>query len=124
MLRITRDLRRLEARLARGLLRDANRLAQSVQSGASQTSFDRSEQLGDLRLGRVRPLGLRNEVDLAPVEALGHDLCAHAAFREAANGGLGCGVQSSVLGLRGLAPLDKLRPSFADEEDFRSSVQA
>ncbi len=80
--------------------RDLDCVAEPRESGCAQTALDRLEQLGDPRLRRVQPLGLRNQVDLSPVEPLRNDLRRDAAPRELGDGRGRRRVECSVL-LRG-----------------------
>ena len=59
-------------------------LAKAVQPDGSQPALDCGEQLADPGLRRIGPLGLGNDVDLAPVKALRHDLGAKRRARRAA----------------------------------------
>src|SRR5512132_1013254 len=77
--------------------RDLDCVAEPPKSGCAQTALDRLEQLGDPRLRRVRPLGLRDQVDLSPVEPLRDDLRRDTAARKLGDGRGRRGVECNVL---------------------------
>ena len=56
--------------------------------------------LADLSLGRIRPLGLGDQVDLPAVQTLRNDLCVEAALGKPRNGDLGGDIEASILGRR------------------------
>src|SRR5262245_66079736 len=86
--------------------------------------FDGSEQLVDSSLRRIGPFRLRDQVDLSPVQALGHDLGAKPSLGEARDD-LGCSrIEGRLLLRRRLSALDQLGAVLVDAEDFGAAVQA
>ena len=95
-----RDLWLRQPGVARRLLRQADTLTKAVQPDGSQPALDCREQLADPGLRRIGPLGLGDDVDLAPVESLRHDLGGNAARGEPRHRVGGCCIERRLFRLR------------------------
>ena len=124
VLAVTRDPGVDQAGLTGPGLGEADDLRQPGDPGPPQPGGDRLEQTADVRLGRVGPRRLGDEVDLAPVEPFGHHPGLEAPLVELPDDHLGGPVERSVLLLVGGAAKDQLRPGGGDLEDLRTPVEA
>ena len=92
--------------------------------GGGQARFERRQQLGDSRLRRVGPLGLGDEVDLASVQSLSHDLHAKASLPQPRGGDVGGNRERLLLRGRGHPAMEQDRAVAPNREDLGSAVQA
>ena len=120
---IARDPRIAQAGVQCGLLGDRGDTVEPGETTREQALFDRREQLSDPRLGRIRPLRLRNQVDLSPVQPVRDDLRAETVLGEPGDRRAGRCGQRLVLGRRRHTSVNQLRPLRSDDVDLRSSVE-
>ena len=97
--------------------------AQPVESRRSQPTLDGDEQLADPRLRRVGPLRFRDQVDLATVETLRHDLRPESVRGEARDGCRRRSVERLLLGRRRDPPLDEPWPRLVDDVNLRAAIE-
>ncbi len=105
-------------------LGEHDRLLKAVQARLEETALDGVKELGDPRLRRIGPLGLRDEVDLPAVQALGDDLGPQPAGGERGDGALGGRVERGILLGRRLAALEQAHVLRICAEDLRAAVHA
>ena len=98
-------------------------LGQPAQPGVGQPLSDGADQSGDPGLRRVGPARLRDQVDLAPVEASDHGGVQAEAGQPLDDRG-GGPVERGVLLGRGHPLVHQLRPGRADPVDLRAAVEA
>ena len=89
--------------------RDLDCDGETRDAGGPQTLLDRGKQLSDLRFGRIRPLRHWDQVDLAPVQPLRHDVGRDASACELRDRGSGCGVQRGIFLPSRLTPVEQSR---------------
>ena len=112
----------IETGVARRLPRDLDDLGQPAEFRGGEPRFDRGQQSVDLRLRRVGPLGQRDQVDLAPVQALGHDFGRETTCRQPFDRECRRTVERIVLGIGGLTAVQEAGPVTVDLVDLRATV--
>jgi hypothetical protein len=121
---VARHLRSFETCLTCGGLGKLDGLPQTGQAGGVQPQLDGGQERVDPRLGRIVPLGLRYQVDLAAVQALGDDLGPQAASGEGGNGCLGRPRERGILFGRRFAAMDEADAPLTDPEGLGAPIQA
>ena len=122
MLGVARHPRRLQTTRLRGNNPQLDRLSNACQPGGSQPSLHRHHELADSRLRGIKPLRLRNQIDLSPVQALGDDLCRHPSPGELLDGRFRCGIEHRLFFRAGNAALDELDAGLARLEHLGAAV--
>ena len=119
---IARNPRIGEPRRVRRAGRDVDDLGQVLNVDRSQACHHGFEEPADVRLLGIDPLRDRDEVDLATIEAVGHNSCLETSLPKAFHCLCGSKVECSVLLHAGRAPFQELRPLPGDLKDLRTSV--
>ena len=112
----------IETCVARRSSRDLDDLGQTAEFRGAEPRLDRGEQPVDLRLRRVGPFGQRDQVDLAPVQALGHDFGHETACRQPFDRECRRTVERIVLGIAGLTAVQQAGPITVDLVELRATV--
>ena len=98
--------------------------ARSAIPAAPRRAVTALEQPVGLGLLGVGPLGHRDEVDLAPVEPLGHDPCLEATVGQTGHGDGRRAVEGQVLGVGGVPTVEEDRALGRHLEDLRAPIAA
>ena len=96
VLRVTRHLGIGEPGFDRAPFRQLDGLFEACEPCLVKSVLDRGQQLRDPRLRRLRPLRLRDQIDLSPVQALGDDLGPQTQRCQLDDGLRGSGVQGRL----------------------------
>jgi hypothetical protein len=92
------------------LLADRDGSREAIHSAGAQPRLDRQQELADPSLRWIGPCRRRDQVDLAPVQPLGHDPHMQAGVGKPRDRERGRGVELPVLGGLGDALLDRCDP--------------
>jgi len=109
---------------ARSGERDLDGATETGQTGSPEPLLHGGEQFCDLRLRGVGPRRLGDQVDLAPVGPMRHDLRAEAAAAKLSDRRCGRRVESRLLIRRRLAAVEQLDPIGIDPVDLGAAVDA
>jgi len=123
VLRVARDLRIGQTRVARGRRRDRGHFGYSLYPRRVEPGQHRLQQLGDPRLRRVGPLGERDQVDLAAVEPLGNHSSLEATRGQSLHSELRGPIERSILHIGREPAPDEYRSFRADLEQLGPSIE-
>ena len=124
MFGVGRDAGTGQAYLSGCSFRQGHDLGQTIgDAGVVEPLLHRLQQLADELLGRSRPFRLRDEVDLAAVQAIGHDRAAEALACESLGHHGGDVVQRALLRLSGEPPPAQFGLMWSDLVDLGSTIQ-